>query len=96
MQCLEGSYSVALAVVSLNQRERERKRGSFYGGLSESGVCTGVTGHLIPDREAVDSAKNESVGGIDSWRLTAGEEQGFWMQMSSQRAKGGQPVDVWL
>jgi hypothetical protein len=55
-----------------------------------------VTGHLIPDREAVDSAKNESVGGIDSWRLTAGEEQGFWMQMSSQRAKGGQPVDVWL
>jgi hypothetical protein len=59
-------------------------------------VFTGVTGQLTPDREAVDSAENESVGGIGSWGLTAGAEQGFWMQMRSQRAKGRQPVDVSL
>ncbi len=59
-------------------------------------MFTGVTGQLTPDREAVNSAKNESISGIGSWRLTAGAELGFWMQMRSQRAKGGQPVDVWL
>jgi len=55
-----------------------------------------VTRQLTPDRKGVDFAKNESIGGIGSWRLTAGAELGLWMQMKSQRAKGGQPVDVWL